>query len=88
MRRWLVVIAAAGLVVGVAVYLYAGLQVYDELSAVSGVCHSQDEADTPESFTVDGLAAADVEPYAMPAPRDVEFASRDTQQTAGSVEPN
>ena len=54
-------------------YLYAGLQVYDELSAVSGVCHPQDEAGTPESFTVDGLSTAEVEPYAMPAPRDVEF---------------
>jgi uncharacterized protein len=78
MRRWLVVIAALVLVGAGAVYLYAGLQVYDELSAVSGVCHPWDAADTPRSFTVEGIDATELEPYFMPAPRDVEFRSRDT----------
>jgi dipeptidyl aminopeptidase/acylaminoacyl peptidase len=79
MRRWLVAIGALVLIGAVAVYLYAGVQVYDELSAVSGVCHDQDTADTPESFTVEGLSAAEVEPYTMPAPHDVEFSSRDAR---------
>ena len=79
MRRWLVVIAALVLVGAGAAYMYAGLQVYDELSAVSGVCHPLDAADTPQSFTVEGLDAAELEPYFMPAPRDVEFRSRDTR---------
>jgi uncharacterized protein len=78
-RRWLIVIATVLLAGGAAVYLYAGLQVYDELSAVTGVCHPQDAADTPESFTVEGLSPAELEPYAMPAPREVEFASRDAR---------
>ena len=77
MARWLIVIVVLALVGAGAVYLYAGLQVYNELSAVSGVCHSWDAADTPESFTVEGVDAAELEAYAMPAPRDVEFPSRD-----------
>jgi uncharacterized protein len=76
-RRWLVAIAVLLLGGGIAVYLYAGLQVYDELSAVSGVCHAEDATDTPESFSIDGLSPAEAEPYAMPPPRNVQFASRD-----------
>ena len=48
MRRWLIVITAVLLVSGIAVYLYAGLQVYDELSEVSGVCHPQDATESLE----------------------------------------
>ena len=65
------------LLVGVGAYLYASLQVYETLGKVSGVCHEWDAADTPESFTVEGMDAEELAAYAMPAPEDVSFATRD-----------
>ncbi len=76
-RRWLLLVVLVALVAAAAAYLYASLQVYDELSRVSGVCHPQDEADTAGSFTVKGMDADELATYAMPDPQDVSFGSRD-----------
>jgi dipeptidyl aminopeptidase/acylaminoacyl peptidase len=58
-------------------YVAASFAVYDELSSVPGVCHPIDAADTPETFSVAGLEDEVAAEYAMPAPVDVEFRSRD-----------
>lgn len=75
--RWLALLVVIALIAAAAAYLYASLQVYDELSKVSGVCHEQDAADTPGSFTVAGMDAEELATYAMPEPEDVSFGSRD-----------
>jgi len=58
-------------------YLAASYAVYDTLSATTGECHPDDAANTPQQFSASGLDDADTAPYAMPAPQDVEFRSRD-----------
>ncbi len=69
-----VVLVAAFLLVA---YLIASYVVYDTLSAVTGECHPEDAANTPQHFTANGIDAAVTARYAMPAPQDVEFHSRD-----------
>jgi fermentation-respiration switch protein FrsA (DUF1100 family) len=58
-------------------YLAASYAVYDTLAAVTGECHPEDAANTPQRFRAAGLDEAATLPYAMPAPQDVEFHSRD-----------
>ncbi len=58
-------------------YVGASYAVYDTLAAVPGTCHEVDAADTPQRFSVAGLADADTAAYWMPAPQDVAFHSRD-----------
>jgi dipeptidyl aminopeptidase/acylaminoacyl peptidase len=60
-------------------YLVAGYAVYDTLAAVPGTCHAIDALDTPEHFSASGLDDSVTAQYAMPAPQDVEFRSRDPQ---------
>ena len=78
-RRWLrplatgLALLGAILVVG---YLVASYAVYDTL-AVAGECRERDAADTPQQFGIDGMDEDDAAAYAMPAPQDVAFRSRD-----------
>ena len=69
-----VVFIAAFLLVA---YLIGSYVVYDTLSAVTGECHPSDAGNTPERFTASGIDAEVTDRYAMPAPQDVEFRSRD-----------
>ena len=74
---WLLFLLALVASVLVIAYLLASYAVYDTLSAVPGVCHPEDAADTPQQFHVRGLDDTVTAAYAMPAPQDVEFRSRD-----------
>jgi dipeptidyl aminopeptidase/acylaminoacyl peptidase len=65
------------LAIGVVGYLVASYAVYDTLAAVPGTCHATDAEDTPQRFAVDGMDGETVARYFMPAPREVEFRSRD-----------
>ena len=58
-------------------YIVASYAVYDTLSSVSGLCHPADVDNTPEHFTADGVDEAVTDAYAMPAPTDIVFHSRD-----------
>jgi dipeptidyl aminopeptidase/acylaminoacyl peptidase len=58
-------------------YAFASYAVYDTLAAVTGECHPDDAANTPERFRAAGLDDAVTAQYAMPAPEDIEFRSRD-----------
>jgi hypothetical protein len=60
-------------------YMAASYAVYDTLSATTGECHPDDAGNTPQRFSASGLDDADTAPYAMPAPQDVTFHSRDPQ---------
>ncbi|MEW6223935.1 MAG: alpha/beta hydrolase [Chloroflexota bacterium] len=79
-RRWLRPLATGlallGAILGVG-YLVASYAVYDTLAAVSGECRERDVADTPQQFAIDGMDEDDAAAYAMPAPQDLSFRSRD-----------
>jgi uncharacterized protein len=74
---WLLFLLALVASILVIAYLLASYAVYDALSAVPGTCHPEDAADTPQHFHVADLDDAVTAAYAMPAPQDVEFRSRD-----------
>ena len=58
-------------------YLAASYAVYDTLSATTGECHPDDAANTPQQFSARASTPPTRRPYAMPAPQDVTFHSRD-----------
>src|SRR5262245_53882996 len=74
---WLLFLLALVASILAIAYVLASYAVYDTLSAVPGTCHEADAADTPQRFRVDGLDDAVAATYAMPAPQDVAFRSRD-----------
>jgi dipeptidyl aminopeptidase/acylaminoacyl peptidase len=76
---WLPLAVALPVAVVVVGYLVASYAVYDTLSAVPGTCHPADAADTPQRFSVAGLDDAVAAEYAMPAPADITFRSRDAR---------
>jgi dipeptidyl aminopeptidase/acylaminoacyl peptidase len=72
-------------VVGLAGYAFASSMVYDAISKVSGDCPTAWADNDPTGFEVmngdgtpvKGHEAFDTSPYAMPAPQEVTFPSRD-----------
>ncbi len=79
-RRWLAGLLIALVALGGAGYLGVSFMIYDSLGKAPRACWEADRANTPQTFLIpkpyDATLAAT---YAMPAPQDVSFHSRDPQ---------
>ena len=79
-RRWLIGLLIALVAVGGGAYLGVSFMIYDSLGKAPQACWEADRANTPQNFAIpkpwDASLAAT---YAMPAPQDVTFRSRDPQ---------
>jgi dipeptidyl aminopeptidase/acylaminoacyl peptidase len=77
MRRAVSMIASTTLALVVLGYGVASAVVWDTLTRVNGECHPEWAANEPTGFTYLGPGPVDPARYAMPAPENVDFPSRE-----------
>lgn len=78
-RRRAIRTAASAVVLVVLAYAAASAYVWNTLTSVTGDCPPSWRANDPTSFEVEHRPEFDTTPYALPAPEDVRFPSRDPQ---------
>ncbi len=81
MRRAVKILAITLVAVVVFGYGAASAVTWDRLTKVDGKCHAEWAANDPTAFADPGHPALDTTAYAMPAPEDVSFPSRDPAVT-------
>ena len=79
-RRWLIGLLVVLVALGGGAYLGVSFMIYDSLGKAPRACWEADRANTPQKFAIPKpFDATLATTYAMPAPQDVTFHSRDPQ---------